>query len=277
MQRGSLWMLLREIAQENTCVASAQQTLRNGLRFRRDAHGGHCGIHRNALLFANRLDHLRQQIRQLRWCDNRPCAEGNQCIIINAVQQADLRPALGRLAQALRDQRVVFSDERTDDQYAVQLRQFGNAHAQPWRAVAFPIRREIAMPQARVQIPAAQAAQQFLRQIQFLQRGMRAEQATDGCATLSLCRSDVTQSMGRVIKRDIPFDFVPHAILFDHWPRQARGRIQRLIRETVLVGEPAFVDVFVFKRQHTHHAAMLGLHNQVTAQTVVRADCFAAG
>ena len=52
--------------------------------------------------------------------------------------------------------------------------------------------------------------------------------------------------------------------------------VQRLVREAVAVGEPAFVDVFVLERHHAHHLVALDLDDQVGAGRVVRADALAA-
>ena len=48
------------------------------------------------------------------------------------------------------------------------------------------------------------------------------------------------------------------------------SRVERLVREAVLVREPALVDRFVLERQHAHHAVVLHLHDEVAAERVVR-------
>ena len=64
-----------------------------------------------------------------------------------------------------------------------------------------------------------------------------------------------------------------------HWPsfftigrRQAVGRVEALVGEAVLVGQPALVDRLVLERQHAHHPVLLHLHHQVGAEAVVRRD-----
>src|SRR6266550_4518813 len=47
-------------------------------------------------------------------------------------------------------------------------------------------------------------------------------------------------------------------------------RIERFVREAVLVGEPAFIDRLVLERKHAHHAIDLDLHDQIAAQPIVR-------
>jgi hypothetical protein len=51
---------------------------------------------------------------------------------------------------------------------------------------ALAVGGEIALAQAEIDVLAANAAQQLLREVQFFQRRMRAEQATDRRAAMSL-------------------------------------------------------------------------------------------
>ena len=66
------------------------------------------------------------------------------------MQHVDLGAALGRLAQALGDQRMVLAQEGADDQHAVQLGQVGYGHAEPRYARALAVAREIRMAQAEI-------------------------------------------------------------------------------------------------------------------------------
>src|SRR5205814_7318046 len=47
--------------------------------------------------------------------------------------------------------------------------------------------------------------------------------------------------------------------------------VQALVGKAILVGKPAFVDRFVLERHDAHDAIVLGLHDEVAAQAVVRA------
>ncbi|MNM74069.1 hypothetical protein D3C81_858190 [compost metagenome] len=88
---------------------------------------------------------------------------------------------------------------------------------------------------------------------------------------------DAGQAIGHVFQRGLPVGFHPLAALLQQRAGQAVGTVQAFIREAVLVGNPALVDVFVFQRQHAHDALVLGLHHQVRAQAVVRRHRLAAG
>ena len=48
-----------------------------------------------------------------------------------------------------------------------------------------------------------------------------------------------------------------------------------LVGETVAVGQPAFVNRFVFQRQHAADSMVFGLHNQVAAQSIMSGNGFA--
>ena len=50
------------------------------------------------------------------------------------------------------------------------------------------------------------------------------------------------------------------------------SRVDRFVREAVLVGQPALVDALVLERHDAQHATLRDLHDQVGAEPVVRAD-----
>ena len=54
------------------------------------------------------------------------------------MQQRKLRALLGRLAQPLREQRMVLAQEAADDEHAVERGELGDRHAEPRRAVGSP-------------------------------------------------------------------------------------------------------------------------------------------
>ena len=103
---------------------------------------------------------------------------------------------------------------------------------------------------------------------------MRAEQATDRRPAMSL--GHVAQRVRGVIEGDVPIDLLPFAALLHHGFGQSVGGTQALVGETLLVREPALVDVVVLQRQHAHHLVVLGLHDQVAAQRIVGAHRLAA-
>ena len=69
------------------------------------------------------------------------------------------------------------------------------------------------------------------------------------------------------------------ALLLYNWvsrPLQSLVTVQPLVREAVLVRDPALVDRFVFAWQHAHHAVALDLHLQIRIQAVMGANALAA-
>ena len=103
---------------------------------------------------------------------------------------------------------------------------------------------------------------------------MRAcKQAQALCAVVSF---DLPEAIRNVLKSGLPVNSLPDTTLLEHRRRQAVVTVERFIRETVTVGNPAFVDFFVFKRQHTQHAIIFDLNNQVCASRIMRADRLAA-
>jgi hypothetical protein len=189
---------------------------------------------------------------------------------VHRVQAHHLCAAPRSLAQALREQRMVFAQESADDQGPVQLRQRSDAGAKPARLASRGRVVELGVAGTHVDALAAQAAHEPGQQVQlFVGADGRGDGADLGRAELGL---HALQTIGHVLQRRAPVDRLPLAALLDHRRRQARGRVQRFVAEAVPVGDPALVDVFVFQRQHAHDLAALDLCDQVGAGAVVRAD-----
>ena len=117
-------------------------------------------------------------------------------------------------------------------------------------------------------MPDAQGRGQTLEQEQFFQRGMRRADKADLLRAFTALH--VLQGMRDIIERSSPVGFNPFAVLLDHRPGQAVLAVEPFIREAVTVGEPTFVELLVFQRQHAQHAMILDLHHQIAAQTVMR-------
>jgi len=88
------------------------------------------------------------------------------------VQHVDLRAALGRLAQAMRNQRMVLAQERADHPHAVERAESGDRHAEPRDAFRPAIGGEVGVAQAEIAAPS-------LREIQLFERRMRRGEDTD--------------------------------------------------------------------------------------------------
>ena len=194
------------------------------------------------------------------------------------MQAVHLRAVARCLADALGKQRMVLAQEGADDEGAVQLGQRGDRGAEPASMTRGRHVAEVGVAGAVVDAFAAQAAHQLGQQVQFLDRRRGMTDGADagsrlGPAELGL---DALEPVGHVGQRGIPVHRLPDPALLDHRLRQPRLAVQRLVAEAVAVGDPAFVDVFVFQRHHPHHLVRLDLHHQVGAHAVVRAHRLAA-
>jgi hypothetical protein len=108
-------------------------------------------------------------------------------------------PALANsLTQPLRKQRMVLTQERSDDQGSVEAAQGGNRCAEPMRLTGLRLIAEISLAQTMVDVLAAQPAHQLAQQIQLFDRAVDRAQRTDrGSAMVSL---DVLQAIGDIFK-----------------------------------------------------------------------------
>src|ERR1700694_1868166 len=99
------------------------------------------------------------------------------------MQNGNLRAMLRRLTQALRKQWVILAQEAADDQHAVERAKFGDRHAEPGYGTRFSlgyrIGGEIRLPETEVDVVAAQAPRQFLREVQLFERRLRRRQRAD--------------------------------------------------------------------------------------------------
>ena len=85
----------------------------------------------------------------------------------------------------------------------------------------------------------------------------------------AMFRHNIRETARHVFERGLPIDGLPFAAPLDHRCGESLFRIQRFVREAVLVREPAFVDRGVVERQHAHHPIDFNLHDQIAAQPIV--------
>ena len=76
---------------------------------------------------------------------------------------------------------------------------------------------------------------------------MRSTQRADGGG--AMLRADAFETARHLFQRDAPFDFMPFSVALDHRSGQALLRVDSLVGESVLVGQPALVDFFVLERK----------------------------
>ena len=198
------------------------------------------------------------------------CATVMQPVVVDRMQHRHLRALARRLAQALRDERMVLAQEAADHQHAVELAlSVGDRHAEPRDAVAFAVARGNrtgaggsrccrCRARARAARPARapRAWNAATRARRSRPAPCRATTSVKPCATNSsaVCQSTAFHS--------------PACLTIG--VRQALGGVEPLVGEAVLVREPALVDRLVLQRQHAHHAVPLDLHDEVAAERVVR-------
>ena len=169
---------------------------------------------------------------------------------------------------------MILAQERAHQQQAVERVDLRHRHAEPARADARSIGREVALPQPVIDVVAAEPAHQAAEQEQFFQRGVgRSQRADRGRAVLRL---DLRERVHHVIDRIGPIDLAPLPALLEHRPRQAVGRIQALVRKAVAIRQPALVDRLVLQRQHAQHLVVLHLDDDVAAERVVAGHAAAA-
>ena len=165
---------------------------------------------------------------------------------------------------------MIFAQEAADDQEAVARIDVGDWHAQPRCAGLHAIGRKVRLSQTEIDVVAAQPAHQFLQQVQLFQRAVRCGQRRNLFCTV--CRLDLAQTIRHILKGCLPIDFYPLAVLLEHRPGQTLSRVQPFITESVLIGNPAFVDSFVLDRYNAQHFIVLHLHRQIGTQAIVRTD-----
>ncbi|MCY1501637.1 hypothetical protein D9M68_357180 [compost metagenome] len=175
------------------------------------------------------------------------------------------------LADALREQRMFLAQVGADDQRALHLRERCDRRAEPAHAFEG---RELGVAQAVVDVVAAEFTREHGGELQLFERAVRADQRADALRTV--VGLDLLEAVGNVLERRLPVDLLPLAALLQHGLRQAFRAVERFVRETVAVGDPAFVDVFVLERHHAHHAVVLDLDDQVGTGGIVRAHRLAA-
>ena len=133
---------------------------------------------------------------------------------------------------------------------------------------------EVSCTQAAVDVVTAQCAHELRGQMKFFQGAVGAGQATQRCRTVF--GFDLLHAIGHIFQGCSPVHGMPMAVLFDHRLGQTVGAVQGLVAEAVAIGNPAFIDVFVFQRHDTHDLVVLDLNNQVGTRGVMRTDGFAA-
>jgi hypothetical protein len=80
----------------------------------------------------------RERRRQLVRRNDPAIRDRHQQIVVDRVQHVDLRAAPRRLAQPVREQRLVFPEERADEQHAIEAPKIRDRHAEPRNPARWP-------------------------------------------------------------------------------------------------------------------------------------------
>ena len=142
--------------------------------------------------------------------------QSNRPIVGTGTQDVHRAARLGRLANALCEQRMVFAQVRAHDQHALQGGQGCDRRTQVTHAIG---RREVSVAQAIIDVFAAQAAHQLASQVQFFERAVRADQGANGRGTVVAL--DLLEAIGHVFQGRLPVHINPFAAMFDHGRSQA--------------------------------------------------------
>ena len=94
----------------------------------------------------------------------------DQWIIGSHSQQTDLAPLLRKLAQALREKRMVFSQETADDKNRIQALDFRKLEAEPRDTLEFGVGGKITPARTEIDISRTDPGHQLLEQIQLFKR-----------------------------------------------------------------------------------------------------------
>ncbi len=268
LQGGSLRVLRSGVAQQHSLVLARQQRGGDGLG---GIGSGAVAGDVDAQLVGDRHGHVAQGLSPGARRHGDALSQGHQPVVVGAADGGHLGAALGGMAQARGEQRVILAQEGADHQGTVQRAQLGHRQAQP---AGTSTGGEIGVAQAGVDVVGTQAANQLTQQVQLFDGAVLGGQRTDGGRTV--LGLDALEAVGHVFQRRGPVDFTPLAALLDHGLGQAIVAAQGLVAEAVAVGDPAFVDRLVFERHHAHHLAVLDLHDQVGAGGIVGRDALAA-
>ena len=121
---------------------------------------------------------------------------------------------------------MILAQEAADDEHALERGEFADRHAEPGRTVPMAVGAEVRLAQAKVDVLAAQAANELLREVHLLQRRMRRHQRADRRGTVPL--ADALQLAHNVL-------MWARNWLTESAPKLARFGILRLVRDLLSV------------------------------------------
>jgi len=157
---------------------------------------------------------------------------------------------------------------RADHEHTVEALEVGDLQAETGECRVPFLSAKIQLPQAMVDIGAAQPARNLREQIQLFHRSHgRGQEPRRGSA---LRGRHFLQALGRGRERHFPVNGPQLTVDAHHGLRHPVRRVHAFEAEAVAVGDPGFVDLFVFARDHAHQLAAQHMCVQVGAESVVR-------
>ena len=76
--------------------------------------------------------------------------------------------------------------------------------------------------------------------------------------------------INQIRQRGIPVDFLQLAFFTHHRTAKPALGIDRAVAETIAIGQPGFIDPFIFAWHHPHHLHVAGMHINVRTDAVMR-------
>ena len=182
------------------------------------------------------------------------------------IKESDLRTGAHRsLAHAVREQRKLGTQMTADDEQPGQRIDRVERQAERRDRHASGITAEIALAQPMVEVRRTEAARDTRRQMKLFEgeRGM-GQQARR--------RTRRREAARRRAERGLPVDLAPCTALAQPGLRQAVGREQTFVAETVAVGDPGLVHRVVITRHDALQTTTQHMAEKVRAESVVRRD-----
>ena len=146
-----------------------------------------CG-HRRAGGTGRRSEHGREA-RDERIGRRRHVSRGLEVVLVDGrIQERDARALARGLAHAMRDDRHFHAQVRADHEHALARIEVGDAAAQERRPRVIRLIAEVALPQAVIDVVAAEVARDALQEIRLLERRARAHERAQAARAADLRR-----------------------------------------------------------------------------------------
>ena len=199
-----------------------------------------------------------------------PGGERQVKVVIDGIDRHDRGAVQRGLAQAVIDDRLFLAQLTADQQRGPQRFKIGDVPPQPRKRRGRVLIGKIRLPEAVVDIVAAQFAHQFLQQIGFFQRGRGRGQRAEPLGAVGL--DDPAEARLDGGQRGLPIDLAPLPGGLQHGRRQAIRAVDRLVAEAVPIRQPDLVDRLVGRRDHALDPVAPHVQVDIGADRIMRRD-----